>query len=82
MCTSVVAENLTSGSSAAKRACSAKLLSSRSFELPLTFAEIADLSEKCDLWELEMPSTKTRKPPITFTIPAAQLFASVSRVVE
>jgi hypothetical protein len=82
MCTSVVADNQTLNSSSPKRACSAKFLAKRNFELPLTFAEIVDLSEKCDLWELETASRKTHKPPITFTIPTAQLVASISRVVE
>jgi hypothetical protein len=82
MCTSVVADYQVLNSNSAKRACSAKFLSKRSFELPLTFAEIADLSERCDLWELETTSRKTHKPPITFTVPTAQLVASISRVVE
>ena len=82
MCTTVVADNETLNSKAAKRACSAKFLAKRNFELPLTFADVADLAEKCDLWEIETPSKISRKPPITFTVPTAQLVASMSRVVE
>jgi hypothetical protein len=82
MCATAVADYQTLNSNSAKRACSAKFLAKRNFELPLTFADIAELAEKCDLWELETPSKASRKPPITFTIPTAQLFASISRVVE
>jgi hypothetical protein len=62
--------------------CSRKYLSERRVERPLTFAEIADLAEKCDLWEVETASIRVPKPPMTFTVPTAQLFASVSRVIE
>jgi len=82
MYTTVVADNQTLDSKAAKRACSANFLAKRNFELPFTFADIADLAEECDLWEIETPSKMSRKPPITFTVPTAQLVASVSRVVE
>jgi hypothetical protein len=82
MCTSVVADYQTSRSTTAKRACSAKFLANRNSELPLTFADIADLSDQCDLWELETPVRTTHKPPVTFTVPTAQLIASISRVVE
>jgi hypothetical protein len=64
------------------RECSPAYLSERLFEGPITFAEIADLAEKCDLWEVDSPSAKDRRPPVTFTIPTAQFFASISRVVE
>jgi hypothetical protein len=82
MCTIVAADNQTLNSKAAKRACSAKFLAKRNFELPLTFTDVADLAEECDLWELETLSKNSRKPPITFTVPTAQLVASMSRVVE
>jgi len=82
MYTTVVADNQTLNSKAAKRACSAKFLAKRNFERPFTFADIADLAEECDLWELDTPSKISPKPPITFTVPTAQLFASISRVVE
>jgi len=62
--------------------CSRQYLSERLFDRPLTFAEIADLSEKCDLWEVETASIRAPKPPMTFTVPTTQMFASVSRVVE
>jgi hypothetical protein len=64
------------------RECSPQYLSARLFERSLTFAEIVELSEKCDLWTFEGYSDRTAKTPITFTIPATQVFASVSRVVE
>jgi hypothetical protein len=64
------------------RECSPAYLSERLFERSITFAEIADLCEKCDLWEVDSAPTKSRKPPVTFIIPTAQLFASISRVVE
>ena len=81
MCTTVVADNQTLNSKAAKRACSAKFLAKRNLG-PFTFADIADLAEECDLWELDTPSKISPKPPITFTVPTAQLVASISRVVE
>jgi hypothetical protein len=62
--------------------CSREYLADRAFERPLTFAEIVDLSEKCDLWEVETASIRAPKPPMTFTIPTTQMFASISRVVE
>ena len=62
--------------------CSPEYIAERLFERSLTFAEIADLSEKCNLWTVEGYSDKSPKLPITFTIPTAQLFASISRVVE
>ncbi len=62
--------------------CSRQYLSDRLFDLPLTFAEIADLSEKCDLWEVETAAIRAPKPPVTFTVPTTQMFASISRVVE
>ncbi len=60
--------------------CSPDYLSERFSGRSLTFAEIADLAEKCDLWEVEKP--KMMKPLVTFTIPTTQVFASISRVIE
>jgi hypothetical protein len=65
-----------------RQVCSPAYLSARLSDGPITFAKIADLAEKCDLWEVGNISTKSPAPPITFTIPAAQQFASVSRVIE
>lgn len=80
MCTSVVADS--QPFDAAKRACSAKFLAKRKLELAFTCADIADLAEERDLWELETQSEAPRKQPITFTVPTAQLVASIWRVVE
>jgi hypothetical protein len=46
----------------------------------LSFAEIVELSEKCDLWEIEK-QRKTFSRPVTF-VPASQVVASFSRIVE
>jgi hypothetical protein len=62
--------------------CSVAALSERILERTLNFAEIAELSEKCGLWDIEKNAAKTLKRPLTFVIPATQLFASVSRRVE
>jgi hypothetical protein len=65
-----------------QRECSPEHVAERLFERSLTFAEIADLSEKCNLWTVEGYSDRSPKSPITFTIPTTQLLASISRVVE
>ena len=62
--------------------CSATALSQRLFERPMTFAEIATLTEKCDLWKLDMREAKPRNDPFTFVVPAFQLVVSISRFVE
>ena len=62
--------------------CSAASVSERIFERTLNFAEIAELSEKCGLWDIGKYAAKTLKRPLTFVVPATQLFASVSRRVE
>lgn len=63
--------------------CSVAAISERLFERTLTFAEIAELSEKCGLWDVERKVNKTFRRPLTFVVPATQLFASVvSRMVE
>jgi hypothetical protein len=60
--------------------CSAAALSERLSEHPLSFAEIVELSEKCDLWEIEK-QRKTFSRPVTF-VPASRVVASFSRIVE
>jgi len=62
--------------------CSVEAVSQRLFERPLTFVEIAELSEKCGLWEIEREPGKNRSRPFTFVVPATQLVASFSRNVE
>jgi hypothetical protein len=62
--------------------CSIEALSERLFERSLTFAEIAELSEKCGLWNIEKEAKKRASRPFTFTVPAMQLVSSVSRFVE
>ena len=62
--------------------CSAAALSKRVLERPLGFAEIAALSEKCDLWNLEKRAANLRNEPFTFVVPAFQLVVSISRLVE
>jgi hypothetical protein len=62
--------------------CSVEALSERLFERSLTFEEIAELSEKCGLWNIEKEGDKSVKRPLTFTVPAMQLVTSVSRLVE
>jgi hypothetical protein len=61
--------------------CSAAALAARLFERQLTFVEIAELSEKCGLWNIEKEAKKTVRP-LTFTVPAMQIVTSVSRIVE
>jgi hypothetical protein len=62
--------------------CSVEALSERLFERSLTFEEIAELSEKCGLWNIEKEGSKSTRRPLTFTVPAMQLVTSVSRLVE
>jgi hypothetical protein len=62
--------------------CSVAALSKRLYERTLTIAEVVELSEKCGLWEIEKETKKSYSSPFTFTVPANQLFASVSRIVE
>jgi hypothetical protein len=62
--------------------CSVAAISERLFERSLTFVEIAELSEKCGLWNIEGEAKKTASRPFTFTVPAIQLVTSVSRIVE
>jgi hypothetical protein len=53
-----------------------------SFERPLTFTEIAELSEQCEWARRKILSAKSVKPPLTFIVPAQQVIASISRFVE
>jgi hypothetical protein len=62
--------------------CSFEALSKRLLERPLKLAEIAALSEKCDLWNPRKHAAKRTDHPLTFVIPAFQLVASISRYVE
>jgi len=62
--------------------CSVTALSKRVLERPLSFAEIAALSEKCDLWNIKTRAAKPYNRPLTFVVPAVQLVASISRFVE
>jgi hypothetical protein len=62
--------------------CSAEALTKRLLERPLRLAEIAELSEKCDLWNPRKHPEKRTDQPLTFVIPAFQLVASISRFVE
>lgn len=70
------------GSNAVPRECSVEAISERLFERALTFDEIAELSEKCGLWDIERKAKKRHSSPFTFVVPANQLFGSVSRIVE
>jgi len=62
--------------------CSAAAISERLFERPMTFAELAELSEKCDLWSVRERAPEWNSRPLTFVIPAVQMVASISRFVE
>ena len=62
--------------------CSPAAISARVYERPLTFAELAELSEKCDLWSVQERAPDWNSRPLTFVVPAIQLVASVSRFVE
>jgi hypothetical protein len=71
-----------SESNSVRYECSVAALSERLFERSLTFEEIAELSEKCGLWNVEKEAKKKVSRPFTFTVPAMQLVTSVSRFVE
>lgn len=62
--------------------CSPAAISERLFERPMTFAELAELSEKCDLWSVRERAPEWNKGSLTFVLPAVQMVASISRVVE
>lgn len=62
--------------------CSAAVLSKKLLERSLRLAEIAELSEKCDLWNPRKHAAKHINHALTFVVPAFQLVASISRYVE
>jgi hypothetical protein len=62
--------------------CSTAAVSQRLLERTMTFAEIAELSEKCNLWNLDRPGAKPKNDRLTFLVPAFQLVVSMSRFVE
>jgi len=62
--------------------CSAAAISERLFERPMTFAELAELSDKCDLWNVKERAPDWNNRSLTFVVPAVQLVVSISRVVE
>ena len=62
--------------------CSAAVLSKKLLERSLKLAEIAELSEKCDLWNPRKHGAKQTDHSLTFVVPAFQLVASISRYVE
>jgi hypothetical protein len=62
--------------------CSAAALSKKLLERPFKLAEIAALSEKCDLWNPRKHVTKETDQPLTFVVPVFQLVASIPRYVE
>jgi len=74
--------SVNSESNSVRCECSGAALSERLLERTLTFAEIVELSEKCGLWEIEKEVKKTSNRPLTFVVPANQVFASISRIVE
>jgi len=52
------------------------------FERPLSFQQIAELSEQCEPIYRKVRANNSFTPPLTFVVPAYQLIASVSRFVE
>jgi hypothetical protein len=62
--------------------CSAAALSRKLLERPLKLAEMAALSEKCDLWNPRKHAAKGTDQALTFVVPAFQLVASIPRYVE
>ena len=52
------------------------------FDRPLTFSEIAELSDLCKPLFCETRSANSFAPPLTFVVPAHQVVASISRFVE
>ena len=62
--------------------CSPAAISAQLYERPMTFAELAELSEKCALWSVKERAPDWNSRPLTFVVPAIQLLASVSRFVE
>jgi hypothetical protein len=63
--------------------CSTTAVSQRLLERTMTFAEIAELSDKCNhLWKLDRPGAKQKNDRLTFVVPAFQQLVSMSRFVE
>ena len=62
--------------------CSPAAISERLFERPMTFVELAELSDKCDLWNVKERAADWNNRSLTFVVPAVQMVASISRVVE
>jgi len=52
------------------------------FDRPLTFSEIAQLSELCAPLYRKIRPGKSFAAPLTFVVPAHQVVASISRFVE
>ena len=52
------------------------------FDRPLTFSEIAELSELCHPLYRKIRPGNSFAPPLTFVVPAQQFVASISRFVE
>ena len=52
------------------------------FDRPLTFSEIAELSELCAPLYRKTRSGNSFAVPLTFVVPAYQVVASISRFVE
>jgi hypothetical protein len=52
------------------------------FDRPLTFSEIAELSELCAPLQRKTRSGNLFAAPLTFVVPAHQVVASISRFVE
>ena len=52
------------------------------FDRPLTFSEIAELSDVCKPLYFQKRPDSSFAAPLTFIVPAHQVVASVSRFVE
>ena len=57
-------------------------IASCNFDRALTFSEIAELSELCKPLYTETHSRNSYVSPLTFVLPAQQVVASISRLVE
>jgi hypothetical protein len=58
------------------------LVAACNFDRPLTFSEIAQLSELCAPLYRKIRPGNSFAAPLTFVVPAHQVVASVSRFVE
>jgi hypothetical protein len=52
------------------------------FDRPLTFSEIAELSDVCKPLYLQKRPVSSFAAPLTFVVPVHQVVASISRFVE